>query len=132
MAHMITICPSCRHSLTVTELECPHCQITMRGRFDGHPSLALDEDQLAFLRVFVVSRGNLKEIERLLGVSYPTVRSKLDQLVEAFHPDPQAPPRRRRDILERVAKRELTVAEGLTRIGSLTEPEEGHDDEPRD
>ncbi|MHB1954991.1 MAG: DUF2089 family protein, partial [Sulfobacillus sp.] len=87
MAKMLTSCPSCRHSLQITELTCPHCHITIRGQFDSHPTLELTEEQLAFLKVFVVSRGNLKEIERILGISYPTVRSKLDQLVEAFQPD---------------------------------------------
>ncbi len=121
MAKMFTTCPSCRHSLQVTELTCPHCHITISGQFDSHPTLELSEEQLSFLRVFVISRGNLKEIERILGISYPTVRSKLDQLVEAFQPtpDPSEPspmhfaPGERRDVLEQIRRGEVSVADGL-------------------
>ncbi len=120
MAKMLTSCPSCRHSLQITELTCPHCHIMIRGQFDSHPTLELTEEQLAFLKVFVVSRGNLKEIERILGISYPTVRSKLDQLVEAFQPDLNLESRDseaiagdRRSILEQIRRGQLEVAEGL-------------------
>jgi hypothetical protein len=59
----------------------------MRGNFETRaagPLSRLSEDQLAFLRLFVTSRGNLSDIERTLGVSYPTVRSKLDDLIGAM------------------------------------------------
>ncbi|MCL4351546.1 MAG: DUF2089 domain-containing protein [Firmicutes bacterium] len=123
MAKMLTTCPSCRHSLAITELTCPHCHITIRGQFESHPSLELTEEQMAFLKVFVVSRGNLKEIERILGISYPTVRSKLDQLVEVFQPDTEVSITKdrsadRRHILEQIQSGKLGVAEGLKLLQS--------------
>lgn len=125
MAKMLTTCPSCRHSLQITELACPHCHITITGQFDSHPTLELSEEQLSFLRVFIISRGNLKEIERILGISYPTVRSKLDQLVEAFQPnhDPSTtgfPPTDRRDVLEQIRRGEISVQDGLKLLRSQT------------
>lgn len=120
MAAYISTCPSCRHSLEVTELTCPHCRIQIRGRFQGNPGLTLDEDQLNFLRLFVQSRGNLREIERVLGISYPTVRSKLDELVEAFENTPGQSPGPtlkksgdRRAILEDVAQGRLPLDQAL-------------------
>jgi len=58
----------------------------MRGNFEtgaAGPFARLSDDQLAFLRLFVTSRGNLSDIERTLGVSYPTVRAKVDDLIAA-------------------------------------------------
>lgn len=125
MAAYISTCPSCRHTLEVTELSCPHCHVQIRGRFQGHPGLSLTDEQLSFLRLFVQSRGNLRELERILGVSYPTVRSKLDDLVEAFDnsapggasaaPTSIASPRSRdrRAVLEDVAQGRLPLQDAL-------------------
>ncbi len=132
MAAYISSCPSCRHALEVTELTCPHCRIQIRGRFQGHPGLNLSDDQLVFLTLFVQSRGNLREIERLLGISYPTVRSKLDDLVEVFakgetssDPPPlNTPARERRDILEDVAQGRVTLQEGLTQLNHVAHANE--------
>jgi hypothetical protein len=82
----ISDCPSCHGELEIRELYCPACDIQMRGRFDpadGSPFAHLSDEQEAFLRLFVLSRGNLSDVERSLGVSYPTVRSKLDDLINA-------------------------------------------------
>ncbi len=124
MAAYISTCPSCRHALDVTELTCPHCHIQIRGRFEGHPSLSLTDDQLSFLRLFVLSRGNLREIERILGISYPTVRNKLDDLVDAFQetegPKPDiAEPTDRRAILEDVAAGRMPLNDALARLNKL-------------
>lgn len=136
MAAYISSCPSCRHALEVTELACPHCHIQIRGHFEGNPGLSLSEDQLRFLRLFVQSRGNLREIERVLGISYPTVRSKLDDLVDAFdntpgsNPWPKPPaPGDRRAVLEDVAQGRMALDDALEMLGRLKSPnpkEDGH------
>ncbi len=132
MAEFISTCPSCRHALDVTELSCPHCHIQIRGRFQGHPSLTMTEEQLSFLRLFVLSRGNLREIERVLGISYPTVRNKLDDLVEAFQhtpgpvPSPSSPANRR-SLLEDVAAGRVQVKDALALL-SQRPKEESSDD----
>lgn len=126
MAAYISTCPSCRHALDVTELSCPHCRIQIRGRFPGNPGLNLTEDQLSFLRLFVQSRGNLREIERVLGISYPTVRSKLDELVQAFENTPGEnpwagvhPPTDRRTILEDVSQGRTSLNDALELLAKL-------------
>ncbi len=142
MAAYISSCPSCRHTLEVTELSCPHCHVQIRGRFQGHPGLSLTEEQLSFLRLFVQSRGNLREIERILGVSYPTVRNKLDDLVEAFENTPdlkaeigtnsQSPARARgrRGILEDVAQGRIALQDALDLLNPTRSP--GEEEENRD
>lgn len=66
------------------ELRCPKCDVSVRGHFTRCEFSALPEEQLAFLRLFVSRRGNLREVERELGVSYPTVRARLDDLLQAL------------------------------------------------
>ena len=63
---------------------CPSCDVSIRGRFAQCEFCALPEDQINFLRLFVARRGNLRELERELGLSYPTVRSRLDDLLRAL------------------------------------------------
>jgi len=100
----------------VRELGCPECGITVRGRFDRCEFCALPEEQLRFLRLFVSRRGNLREVEREMGVSYPTVRARLDDLLRALgYPTggPSALDRqeRRRQVLEDLKAGKLTAEE---------------------
>lgn len=76
-------CPTCQGALTLTGLACDSCGTEVRGRFHRCEFCALDDDQRALLRVFLATRGNVKEIERYLGVSYPTARARLDDLIRA-------------------------------------------------
>jgi len=80
----VSLCPSCGGAVEVRELWCPDCEISVRGRFPRCEFCRLPEEQLAFLRLFVSRRGNLREVERELGVSYPTVRARLDDVLKAL------------------------------------------------
>ncbi len=74
-------CPSCGGTLEITEVHCLDCDARVQARFRADDFSGLSEEQSAFLRVFVTSRGNLSEVEKRLGVSYPTVRAKLDEVI---------------------------------------------------
>jgi hypothetical protein len=69
-------CPVCGHRLALTRLGCPHCGTEISGGFAPCAYCGLSDDDLELLRVFLVSRGNMKELERHLGVSYPTARQR--------------------------------------------------------
>lgn len=91
MRKILEACPSCGgSSLIVTEVVCATCGTQVRSRYQPGPFSALDEEQQTFLLLFVRSRGNLKDVEKTLGVSYPTVRAKLDEIVQRLEP-PAAP-----------------------------------------
>ena|SRR5579884_1944761 len=78
-------CPRCQSELEIRELECKQCDLQIRGHF-GHGSRfdQLSSEQYAFLEVFLRSRGILRDVESALGISYPTVRARLDNLLLAL------------------------------------------------
>jgi hypothetical protein len=74
-------CPVCRDQLRVTRLGCDNCGTGISGDFEQCEFCALDSGDRDVLRVFLASRGNIKELERHLGVSYPTARARFDDLI---------------------------------------------------
>jgi hypothetical protein len=121
MRRLLTTCPSCGGDLIVTELSCTSCDTVIRGRYTGCTFCELPEEDLRFLEIFVTCRGNVKEMERETGLSYWTIRGRLDDLIETLKldRDPPAPsdspvPGRfatRREVLEAVERGELSIVE---------------------
>src|SRR5215207_5239772 len=126
---VISTCPVCAGELAVTRLHCRSCGTTLEGDFSVGRFGRLTKDQLALLESFLRSRGNLRDMERELGISYPTVRSRVEALVRAlgFGPrsddepatDDTAAPQTREAILERLARREITAEDAATAIRAL-------------
>jgi hypothetical protein len=81
---MLLKCPSCAGNLAVRRLECPSCAMSIEAAFELPPILRLGQAQLDFVEVFIKNRGVIRDVERELGVSYPTVRAKLDEVVAAL------------------------------------------------
>lgn len=84
-------CPICDQRLLVTEYACRSCGAAIRGRFDRCDLCALPADLLHFVRLFLQVEGNLREVERRLGLSYPTVKARLaavNAALDAAGPDP--------------------------------------------
>ena len=77
-------CPVCGHSLKITGLQCFNCHTQITGNFEPPTSkvLFLGKKDLDFVELFVKLRGNIKEVEKALGVSYPTVRGILDNVIK--------------------------------------------------
>ena len=95
---VISTCPVCSSELAVTRLHCRSCGTTLEGDFSVGRFGRLNRDQPTLLESFLRSRGNLREMERELGISYPTVRSRVEALVRALGFGPRADARRgRRD-----------------------------------
>jgi hypothetical protein len=136
MAHdVISTCPVCAGELAVTRLRCGSCGTTLEGEFSVGRFARLSRDQTALLESFLRSRGNLRDIERELGISYPTVRARVEALVRALGFGPRsdddgptsddataaaAPAMQTREaILERLARREITADDAATAIRAL-------------
>jgi hypothetical protein len=114
-------CPSCGGDLEIRELRCTWCETEVRSHFAPCGFCRLSEEQSTFLRLFVTTRGNLSEVEKRLGISYPTVRAKLDEVIAAVAaPDapraPEPPSSGRRSVLEAVARGEISPAEAAQQL----------------
>lgn len=139
---VISTCPVCEGELLITRLHCRSCGTALEGEFGVGRFGRLSREQLALLESFLRARGNLKEMERELGISYPTVRGRVDALVRALGlgdgetpledeedevteagpavagPDVAAA---RRAILERLSKGELDAAAAAAELRALAE-----------
>ncbi len=134
---VISTCPVCSGELAVTRLHCRSCGTTLEGEFSVGRFGRLTREQLVLLESFLRSRGNLRDMERELGISYPTVRGRVEALVRAlgFGPrdgsdeaDEEAATATaasaeaaagRQAILERLAKGEISAEEAATAIRNL-------------
>jgi len=138
---VISTCPVCSGELAVTRLHCRSCGTTLEGDFSVGRFGRLSREQLALLESFLRSRGNLRDMERELGLSYPTVRSRVEALVRSlgFGPrtDADEPPAdagdaadaaaadaasikgARQEILERLARHEIGAEDAADAIRAL-------------
>ncbi|MEH7097722.1 DUF2089 domain-containing protein [Neobacillus vireti] len=81
---LISDCPVCGKQLKITKLQCTHCHTTIENEFELSNFATLSKEQLSFIETFLKCRGNIKEVEKELGVSYPTVRGKLDDIISSL------------------------------------------------
>lgn len=84
----LTRCPVCRTELTVTRLQCPSCDTTVEGRFTAGHFANLTAEQLDFIVTFVRVEGKLNRMETELGLSYPTIRNRLHEVIRAMGYEP--------------------------------------------
>lgn len=102
-------CPVCGGDVITTRLGCPSCGSELAGEFAPCEFCQLDEADLATLKVFLASRGNLREVEKHLGVSYPTARTRLTELLVKLGLSGEAdPPMSQDQILAEVAAGRIT------------------------
>ncbi len=112
---VIGTCPVCASKLKVAKLHCHNCSTSIEGDFELDKFSYLSKEQKWFIEVFIKNRGNIKEIEKELGISYPTVRRNLDQVIEAlgYKTNEKETAVERKAILERLDKGEITSDEAL-------------------
>ena len=109
-------CPVCGDSLMLTRLSCGSCGTELSGSFESCDFCSLSGEDRQMLKVFLASRGNMKELERHLNVSYPTARARFDGLLVKLGIERPAPTSARVDLLEQVARGELDIEEAMKRL----------------
>ena len=148
MVHdVIATCPVCSGELTIARLHCRDCGTALEGEFGVGRFGRLEREQLSLLESFLRSRGNLKEMERELGISYPTVRARVDALIRSLGlaegageaeydtdlmdeidnaraeaadaTDAADAAAQRRSILERLSRKEISADEAATALREL-------------
>jgi hypothetical protein len=102
--------------MKIVRVYCPQCDVHMEGEFEVSPLARLSLEEQTFVAAFLRTHGNIRRMEQLFGISYPTVKNRLNSIVEQIDrsfdvPSPNSM------ILDQLAKGEITVEEALGRIG---------------
>jgi len=112
-----TACPVCHDDLLVARLVCRNCGTALEGRFTMGRLFQLTPEQLHFVEIFLRCEGKINRVQEELGLSYPTVRSRLDEVIHALGyevgQERGAGDERRQEILERLARREISSEEAF-------------------
>jgi hypothetical protein len=112
-----TECPVCHDDLLVTRLVCHNCGTGLEGRFAMGRLFQLPPEQLHFVEVFIRCEGKINRVQDELGLSYPTVRSRLDEVIRALgyevREEREVESSQRQEILERLARKEISSEEAF-------------------
>lgn len=122
MARPVATCPSCEGALEIRRLECPACGVAVEGHFESGPLSRLSREQLAFVETFLRCRGKIKDVEAELGISYPTVVGRLNEVLVAMGFEAGEDPReaeRRQRILDDLGSGKISAGEAAEALRAL-------------
>lgn len=131
MIKVLTRCPVCDGRLKAVRLQCGSCGTVIENSFDFPPLMQLSRDHMEFAEVFLRCRGNIKDVEKELGISYPTVRAKLDQVIEGLGPghpavrsrSPEIGAQEKAAVLKKLEDGEISPEEALETLEGLKKGE---------
>ena len=112
-------CPYCSGALRITRLTCEDCGLGLEGEFATPRLSRLEPGEQRFVELFVLASGSLKQMARLLGVSYPTVRTRLDKLIARAKEEQEHDEARKRRILEDIEAGRILPKQGMRMIENL-------------
>lgn len=120
MKKILTKCPVCDSGLKIKKFVCPSCSTEIEGNFEIPPFFNLDKKDLDFLLLFLKTWGNLSEMAKIMGVSYPTIRSKFQEFLEKIELESEISFEKDiSEILDMLEKGEITPEEAERRIKEL-------------
>lgn len=117
-------CPVCGQDTEVTAISCNECETRIEGHFKLCRFCRLSEEQKYFIEIFIKCRGNIKEVEKELGISYPTVKNRLEDAANALgynddnssgHYTTEAS-EQRKEVLSLLENGDISVEEALERL----------------
>lgn len=112
-------CPVCSETFAITRLECRGCGTVIQGGFTSSGLTLLSGDQLSFIETFIQCEGKFNRMEKIVGLSYPTLRARLHEIIQVlgYPVSPEAPlgltQAERGEILDRIADGRLTAQEAM-------------------
>ena len=110
-----TICPDCKQPLKIVRMACASCGMSMEGEFEVSPLAQLSLEDQTFVIAFVRSHGSIKKMESLFGISYPTVKNRLNAISASLDKTFQAPSPNLY-VLEQLSRGEISVEEALEKL----------------
>jgi hypothetical protein len=120
---VLTRCPVCGDEMRIVRLQCESCDSVLEGNFTLGRLQRLTREQVQFVELFIKCRGKIKDVEEELGVSYPTVVARLNEVVQAMgfevRPEDADAAGRRQGILDELAAGTITAAEAAARLRAL-------------
>jgi hypothetical protein len=111
-----SVCPDCNKPLKIARMVCPSCNLAVEGDFELSALGKLSVDDQAFVIAFVREHGSIKKMESVFGISYPTVKNRLNAISAALDKNFQAPSPNLY-VLEQLSRGELSIDEALERLG---------------
>ncbi len=124
--HVLGHCPVCESDLHVSKLACPSCHTEIHGDFILSKFNYLSKENLYFIEIFMKNKGNIKKVEKELGISYPTVKKQLDEIIvelgytpEEDFKEPKAASHQ--ELLEKLARGEVSKEDVLHQLGDSHE-----------
>ena len=112
-----THCPVCHSELTIAKLHCSSCDTSIEGRFTGGPIAHITAEHLDFIVTFVRCEGRINRVEQELGLSYPTIRNRLHEVIRALGFEPG-----KDEVIEISPEKRSTVLEDLE-LGKISPDE---------
>ncbi len=120
--NVIGQCPICESDLIVTKLKCKNCNTEISGEFQLSKFNYLSKEHLYFIEVFIKNRGNIKQIEKELGISYPTVKRNLDEVIQSLGykvtNDDHSRSAHKEEIFRKLERKEITALEAAKLLKS--------------
>ncbi len=113
------LCPYCQHSMTVSRMSCHECGVAIDAAFPTPRLANLPTEHQRFIEIFVLAGGNLKQIAEQAGVSYPTVRSRLDKVIDSLRQEIARTQQVRGTILDAVSESKLDADEAARIIKAV-------------
>ena len=110
--NVIGECPICQSDLKVTKLQCTSCNTEISGEFQLSKFSYLSKEHLYFIEVFIKNKGNIKQIEKELGISYPTVKRNLDEVIVSLGYEVSSEEKaNKEEIFKKLENGEITASE---------------------
>lgn len=124
---LLNKCPVCNDTIVITSVACDKCKTRIEGRFEPNIFSLLDDSDTEFLLVFLRCRGSIKDVEKELGISYPTVRGKLDRLIQSLGLNPiqtvdgdeKAKELKKKDVLDALNRGEISAKDAIEIMNNL-------------
>jgi hypothetical protein len=113
------LCPYCNHAMSVTRMTCHVCHVAIEAEFPTPRLTSLPIEHQRFVEIFVLAGGNLKQIAEQAGVSYPTIRSRLDKVIDSLRQQIAATQEVRGTILDAVSAAKSDADEAARIIKSV-------------